>query len=147
MLVYQTNYFENFILMKRHNRFISVLFITLIAGCNPLKQMQTHQTSISEAYNAENYEQVLIAFNQLENYHETEESNIQLNYVKMAAKSAIKLDRYQFGEELLQRWLDKSKDPEAIELLASIYTETGKTDKEYEHWKIYLNTIESEERK
>lgn len=133
--------------MKIQSLIISGFLLILIIGCNPLKQMQSHQDSIEEAYNAGNYQQALTAFDELSNYHSSKESEVELKYIKMAAQSAIELQQNQQAEELLQQWINKSEDLEAIELLASVYQKAGKTDKEYDLWNQHWDKIESQDKK
>ncbi len=133
--------------MKIKQLIIPVIFLALMASCNPLKQMQTHQSSIEEAYNAGNYQKALESYEQLVRYHKTKGSSVKTEYLEMAAKSAVEVEHYQQAEELLLRWIDKSDDYEPIRLLGSIYEETGKTDKEYDHWNRYWDDIQSEEMK
>jgi len=126
---------------------ISVLMLALIASCNPLKKMYNHQDTMEEAYNAGNYEQVLVSYNQLENFHEANDTEVKTDYTKMAAKSALETEQYQQAEDLLQQWIEKTDDFEPIELLGSVYEKTGKTDLEYKHWNRYWDRIESEDLK
>lgn len=133
--------------MRIRKFFAPVILLAVLASCNPLKQMQTHQNSLQEAYDAGNYNQVLVAFNQLENYHATKESSIKLDYIKMAAKSALEIEKYNQAEELLKRWNSESDDFEAVKLLGKVYHKTGKTDKEYDLWSENFDRIESDEMK
>lgn len=129
-------------------KLIFPLFLLLIvAACNPLKQMQTHQTSMQQAYETKDYPGVLTAFNQLESFHASKESNVKPAYLKMAGKAALETQNYDLAEELLLRRLDRSEDMETVELLAEVYSQTGKTDKEYDLWNKYQDQIKSEEKK
>lgn len=120
------------------------ILLALMASCNPLKKMYTHQDAMEEAYNAGNYEQALVSYNRLENFHETKDSEVKTDYIKMAAKSALETGQHQQAEDLLQQWIKKTDDFEPVELLASVYEETGKTDLEYKHWNHYWDRIESD---
>ncbi|PWD98318.1 tetratricopeptide repeat protein [Marinilabilia rubra] len=133
--------------MRIRKIFAPVILIAVLASCNPLKQMQTHQNSMKESFDAGNHNQVLMAFNQLENYHETKESSVSLDYIKMAAKSALEVEKYTQAEELLKKWKSKSDDFEAVKLLGEVYQKTGKNDKEYNLWSENFDRIESEEMK
>ena len=124
-----------------------ILLIAILTSCNPLKQMQTHQNAMKTAFDEGNYEQVLVAYNQLKNYHKSKSSSVNLDYIKMAAKSAIELENYLKAEELLKSWQAKSDDLEAIKLLGEVYHQTGKTDKEYNLWNENYDRIQSDELK
>lgn len=133
--------------MKIKKLTIPILLLALLAGCNPLKQLQTHQASIKNAFEAGNYSEVLVNYEKLKDYHSSKGSEVKTEYLKMAAESAVKLERYPMAEELLQEWLDRDEDFEAVKMLASVYDQTGKTDKEYQLWNRYWDKIESPELK
>ncbi|MFO7999896.1 MAG: hypothetical protein R6U46_01535 [Marinilabilia sp.] len=133
--------------MKIRKGIISVLALAAVVACNPLKQLQSHQTSLEEAYDAGNHRDVLVAFDELESYHSQEGGEIETDYIEMAAKSAYELENYQRAEDLIREWIDETGNFEAIELLGSLYRETGDSDREYEHWEQYWNEIESEDMK
>jgi len=124
-----------------------VSLLIIVTSCNPLKQMQTHQTSMQQAYEMKDYPGVLTAFNQLESYHDSKESKAKPAYLKMAGEAALETENYDLAEDLLLRRLDRSQDMETVELLAEVYSQTGKTDKEYDLWNRYQDQIESEEKK
>jgi tetratricopeptide (TPR) repeat protein len=124
-----------------------VFLLLIVAACNPLKQMQSHQTSMQQAYDTKDYPGVLTAFNQLESFHASKESKIKPVYLTMAGKAAIETGNNELAEEVLLRRLDRSDDIETAELLADVYSRTGKTDKEYDLWNKYQDQIESEEKK
>jgi tetratricopeptide (TPR) repeat protein len=133
--------------MKIKKLTTSFLLLALLAGCNPLKQLQTHQASIKNAFEAGNYSEVLVNYEKLKDYHSSKGSEVKTEYLKMAAESAVKLERYPMAEELLQEWLDRDEDFEAVKMLANVYEQTGKTDKEYKLWNRYWEKIESPELK
>ncbi len=144
------NTFNNYgkhMAMKLNRLFVPVMVLVVLAGCDPLKRMHTHQDSIKESFNADEYNQVLTAYNDLENFHESRESEVNVEYTMMAAKSAVALEQYDQAEELLNQVIDETNDFEAIQLLGGIYEKTGNTNKEYEHWNRYFDEIESEELK
>ena len=133
--------------MKIQKLISGILILTIAAACNPLKQLHSRQNTIKEAHEAGNHVEALRAFDELESYHNNEGTEIETAYLKMAAQSAIEAGLNNRAEKLLQRWIDKTGEYEAIEMLGNLYSETGKTDKEYEHWNEYWDTIESEEKK
>jgi predicted Zn-dependent protease len=133
--------------MKIKKLFSSILLLAALAGCNPMKQLQAHQTSLKEAYESGNYAEALTAYNKLKDYQTSKGKPVSPEYLKMAAKSAIETEQYQQAEELLQQHLSKSSDFETIELLAKVYNQTGKKEKEYNLWNKYYNQIESDEMK
>ncbi|MGM0375868.1 MAG: tetratricopeptide repeat protein [Bacteroidota bacterium] len=133
--------------MKIQKLISGILILGLAAACNPLKQLHSQQDSLESAYEAENHVEVLRAYKELEEYHENEGSEIETEYLKMAAQSAVEAELNNRAEELLQNWIDKTGEFEAIEMLGDLYNETGKTDKEYDHWNKYWDAIESEEKK
>lgn len=124
-----------------------LFLLIIIAACSPLKQMQTHQSELEQAYETKDYPGVLTAFNQLDSYHSSKESKIKSAYLKMAGKAALETENYELAEEVLLRRLDRSEDMETVELLADVYSQTGKTDKEYDLWNKYVDQIDSEEKK
>ncbi len=124
-----------------------VFLLIIVTACNPLKKMQSHQTSMQQAYETKDYPGVLAAFNQLESYHTSKESKIKAEYLKLAGKAAMETGNYDLAEEVLLRRLDRSEDIETVELLADVYSQSGKTDKEYDLWTKYQDQIESEEKK
>lgn len=123
------------------------LLLALMASCNPLKKMYNHQDSMEEAFNAGNYEQALISYNQLVNFHKANETELETEYLAMAAKSAVQTEQYRQAENLLKQWIEETDDFEPVKLLATVYEETGKTDLEYKHWNRYWDQIESDDLK
>jgi tetratricopeptide (TPR) repeat protein len=133
--------------MKIKKLTISILLLAFLGGCNPLKQLQSHQTAIQNAFETENYPEVLVNYEKLKDYHSSQGSEVETEYLKMAALSAVKLERYPMAEELILEWLDREEDIEAVQMLANVYEQTGKTDKEYKLWNRYWDKIESPELK
>jgi tetratricopeptide (TPR) repeat protein len=133
--------------MKIKKLFSSILLLAALGGCNPMKQLQTHQSSLTEAYEAGNYTETLIAYNRLKDYQTSKGNPVSTEYLKMAAKSAIETEQFKQAEEILQQWISESSDFEAIELLAKVYNQTGSKDKEYNLLDKYYNQIESDEMK
>ncbi len=138
---------ENFNRMKIQKLISGILILALAAACNPLKQLQSHQNSIENAYEAGNHIEVLRAYDELEAYHNNEGTEIETEYLEMAAKSAVEAGLNNRAEKLLQDWIDETGEFEAIEMLGNLYRETGQTDKEYDHWNKYWDSIESDEKK
>ncbi|MFW5768227.1 MAG: tetratricopeptide repeat protein [Bacteroidota bacterium] len=133
--------------MKIQKLIVGILILALAAACNPLKQLHSTQDSFEDAHEAGNHEEALSAFDELEDYHNNEGSEIETEYLKMAARSAVDAGLNNRAKELLQRWIDRTDEFEAIEMLGNLYRETNDTDKEYEHWDQYWDAIESEEKK
>ena len=133
--------------MKFFRVVVPMISLMVVFGCNPLKQMQTLQGSVSQAFNSGDYEQTLASFDQLNKYQSDQGATTDLSYLKMAAQSANALKRYSRAEELLTGWLERSKDEEAVLMLGELYQETGQTDKEQKHWNQYLSLVTSDEAK
>ncbi len=133
--------------MNSRKLILPVLLMMIIAACNPLKQVQGYQSSISRAYETKDYPGVLTAYNQLEKYHQTKESNVKPEYLKMAGQAAMEMENYTRAEEILSRNVEQTGDIEAVEMLANVYEKTGKDDKEYHLWTEHYDKLESEEKK
>jgi tetratricopeptide (TPR) repeat protein len=63
----------------------------------------------------------------------------------MAAKAAYELERYPRAEQLLNNWLEQSKDEEAVLMLGEVYSNTNQTAKEQALWDKYLALLKSDE--
>ncbi len=126
-------------------RVVPMLALALLFACNPLKQMQTLQSSVSESFASGNYEQTLVSYDQLKKYQSDKGAATDLTYLKMAAKAANELKRYSRSEELLKGWLERSEDEEAVLLLGELYQKTNQPRKEQDHWKKYFSLVTSDE--
>ena len=121
--------------------------LIIVSACNPLKQIQGYQTNLTQAYESKDYPGVLTAYNQLKKYHQSKESRIMPEYLKMAGEAAIETENYELAETILLRKIEQSQDMETVEMLGRVYQDTGKTDKEYDLWSEYVNQVESEEKR
>jgi tetratricopeptide (TPR) repeat protein len=126
---------------------LPISLVLVIAACNPLKQVQGYQTSMEQAYETKDYPGVLTAYNQLEKYHSSKGSKIKPEFLKKAGHAAMEIENYDKAEEILLKSIAQTDDIESVEMLANVYQQTGKTDKEYHLWIQYADQIKSEEKK
>ncbi|SFE91337.1 tetratricopeptide repeat protein [Thermophagus xiamenensis] len=133
--------------MKIGKLIATLLLPAVIVGCNPLQQLQTAQLTLQNAYEAGNNAEVLSAYEKIQAYHTEHGTQIETENLKMAAQSAVQLQRYALAETLLSEWLNRDHDIEAVKLLARVYENTGQQNKKYELWNNYWDKIESPELK
>lgn len=125
-----------------------ILALGLVVSCSSLTKaptLQPMQSAVSDAYAAGDFEQTLSSYDKLENYQTSRGSAPDLAYLKMAAKAADELKQYARAEELLNNWLEQSRDEEAVLMLGELYSATNQTAKEEAHWKKYLSLVKSDE--
>ncbi|MGQ1889764.1 tetratricopeptide repeat protein [Thermophagus sp. OGC60D27] len=133
--------------MKIRKLIATLLLPAILAGCNPLKQLQTNQASLKSAFEQGHYSEVLVHFENIKNYHTTHGTTVETDYLKIAAQSAVELQRYPLAEELLTEWIDRSDDLEAVEMLGKVYEDNRQIEKEYQLWTKYWDKIDSQELK
>ncbi len=136
------------LIMKLLRFAFPILALSLAVSCSTMKKTQTlqpMQSAVSDAYAATDYEQTLASYDKLASYEASRGSTPDLAYLKMAAKAAYELERYPRAEQLLNNWLEQSKDEEAVLMLGEVYSNTNQTAKEQAHWDKYLALLKSDE--
>jgi predicted Zn-dependent protease len=107
--------------------FIAGLLLMFFA-CNPLKQLETTQSSAQTAYEAASYSEALTLYEQLIQLYKENGKDIPVDIKMNAGKSAYEIKKYDTAKGYLTEVFNENKEIEQLMMLIDISKQSGSSD-------------------
>ena len=107
--------------------FIASLLLMFFA-CNPLKKLETTQSSAQAAYEAANYSEALVLYEQLIQLYKENGKDIPVDIKMNAGKSAYEVKSYDTAKGYLSEAFNENKSIEQLMMLIDISKQSGDRD-------------------
>ena len=112
------------------NKLIILSAVVILAGlfaCNPMKKIETVQTSAYSAYQNGNYSEALTQYEQLMKLYKEQSKEVPYDIIVKAAKAAFSAENYEKAKPYLEQAFKGNKTYELLKMLIETYHKLGDT--------------------
>ena len=113
--------------MNKLNILSIVILLAGLFACNPMKKIETTQTSAYSAYQNGNYSEALTMYEQLMNLYKEQSKEVPYDIIVKAAKAAFSAENYEKAKPYLEQAFKGNKTYELLKMLIETYHKLGDT--------------------
>ena len=108
--------------------FLGIGVLLFLFSCNPLKKLETTQSSAQASFEAARYSEALILFEQLIQLYKENSKDISTDIIKNAGISAYKIKNYDTAKGYLTKVFNENKEIDILMLLIDIGKQSGNSE-------------------
>ena len=112
--------------MNIRNTFIG-LGLLLLFACNPMKKLETTQSSAQSAFESGNYSQALTLYEQLIQMYKSTDKEVPLDVLTNAGNAAYETSNFEVAKQYLQQAFGKNKTIDLLLKLIDVYQKLDDT--------------------
>ena len=114
--------------MKGVKQLFIASMLLMFFACNPLKKLETTQSSAQVAYEAAKYSEALTLYEQLIQLYKENGKVIPVDIIMNAGKSAYEIKNYDTAKGYLSELFNENKNIEQLMMLIDISKQSGNSD-------------------
>lgn len=117
--------------MRYFRQLLTGLFLaTILFACNPLKKLETTQSTAQVAFDSGSYSDALVQYKQLMLLYKENSLDLPADIMLNAGISAYKIKDFDVAKEFLTQAFNRNKNIETLMMLVDIYKNTDDTDEQ-----------------